>query len=181
MSAWFGKSAIHLLATEAERAKILAPLPSFYRDIDIAFHAYLTLLAKKPTASDTFLERKLKHQQISDHLAEECIVFSPLAWGRPIIAELGIRYSEQYRLHSLISNHEQEFALDNEPVFVWATLMISLYRTEQRNELFKRVSMRSAEINAINKAIKAGHRLEDLIGSQFQAPLAYLHRGLLIA
>jgi hypothetical protein len=176
MDAWFSQS---LLATEAERRRYLAPLPAYYDQIDAAFHSYLTQILKNPTASDTQLESLLRQQKVEPYLAEECVVFAPLAWGRAIVAEFGISYSATYRLHSLISDQEQELKLDDEPVFIWATLMTRLYHIKKRDRVFRVVSVRSAEVQAIHAALKDGYRAEELLGWHFQAPHAYLRRGLL--
>jgi hypothetical protein len=75
---------------------------------------------------------------------------------------LGVPYSARVRVRSLIDGSEWEQPYTYEFAFAWARAMIGLYRTAERNEVFKMVSLRSAEVDCINTALDAGVSQDDL-------------------
>jgi hypothetical protein len=174
MFGWFKKKPCLLLASAQEREAILAKQHPLFRQVDAAFHAYLEIVTANPRLDDGRIEQELLHRGIEVGLAEEVVTFAPMAWGREVAEQLGVECSPLYRLHSMIDGNEQELPLANELAYAWARAMIGLYRTPERNEVFKMVSLRSAELAAINNALQAGE--SDVRGGKLQPSLVYFQR-----
>jgi hypothetical protein len=168
MFGWFTKRPAPALASVEEREALLKSQHSVFRAVDAAFHAYMEILSVNPKWDDPRLEQELCNRGIEPALAEDTVVFAPIAFGREVAKQLGVEYSDQYRLHSLTDGTYRDMPLTYEMAYAWARAMIGLYRTAERNELFKLVAIRSAELGAINKALKNGvpsdHLRESTIG-----------------
>jgi hypothetical protein len=176
MFGWFKTKPRLTLATTEEREALLIKLHPFFREVDAAFHTYLNLVITHPRLNEGQLEEALIRQGISPGLAEDCVVFVPLAWGREVVEGLGVQYSPLVRVHSLIDGSEWEQPLTYEMVYAWARAMIGLYRTKERNEVFQLVSVRSAEVDCINNALFAGTSQEDLRECKLDPALVPLRR-----
>jgi hypothetical protein len=146
--------------------------------VDAAFHAYLEIITANPKWDDGQIEYELIRQGIAAHIAEECISFAPMAWGRNIVEQLGVTCSPTYRLHSLVDDAEQDLPLANEPVFVWARHMIGVYHTPDRNEVFQIVAKRSAEVDCINNLLTAGTDKDDLQRCTLRPALVHFRRSI---
>ena len=80
------------------------------------------------------------------------------------------------RVRSLIDGSEWEQPYADEFAYAWARAMIGLYRTAERNEVFKLVSLRSAEVDCINSALNAGASQADLREGGIEPLLVHLRR-----
>jgi hypothetical protein len=156
MFGWLKQKQVAPLASAEERESILSKQHPLFRVVDAGFHAYMAILSVNPDWDDARIEKKLRAQVIDPGLAEDLVAFAPLAFGRDVIQQLGVKYSDQYKLHSLTDGTTREMSLGNELAYAWARAMIEVYRTPERNELFKFVCNRSAELAAINSALHAG-------------------------
>src|SRR5262249_5445131 len=72
---------------------------------------------------------------------------------------------------------EWEQPLGHEFAYTWARAMIGLYRTPERNEVFKLVALRSAEVDCVNNALKAGVSEADLREGKLEPSLVHLRRA----
>jgi hypothetical protein len=104
------------------------------------------------------------------------VSFAPLAFGREIVQQLGVTCSDLYRLHNLADGTEKELPLVNELAYAWARARTGLYRIAERNEVFKLLAERSAELDAVNYALNGGVSAEELRASRLGPPVVYLHR-----
>jgi hypothetical protein len=167
------------LDTTAEREAILSGAHPIFREVDVAFHAYLEVLFTNPTWEDDAIEEELLRRGISPRLAADCVIFGPIAFGRKIAELLGMDLSPTFRLHSLIDETETELPLANEIVYAWARAMIDVYRNPdrpERTEVLRLVCERSSEYKAINNALYAGETQESLRECRLQPTLVYLRR-----
>src|SRR4051812_23118545 len=162
MFGWFKKRSIPSLATQAEREAILRDRHAVFDSVDAGFHTYLEVVSATPPWDDSQIEQELGRRGVELQLAQELVAFAPMAFGREIVQQLGVPCSDVYRLHDLTDGSERELPLANERAFAWAKAMIGLYRTAERNDLFKLVACRSAELAAVNNALKAGVAPDDL-------------------
>ena len=178
MIGWFQKKPRFSLASAKEREAILAKQHPVFREVDTAFHAYLEVVTANPQWDDGQVERELVHRGVANALAEECVTFGPMAWGREVVEQFGVSCSPLFRLHRMIDGTESDLPLANEFAYAWARAMIGLYRTSERNEVFKLVSTRSAEVNAVSNALHAGASEADLRGSNLQPSLIHLRRAV---
>jgi hypothetical protein len=164
------------LASVDEREAVLGDLHPLFRVVDTGFHVYMEIAAANPGWDDDRVERVLRGRGVDSVLAQELVSFAPLAFGREIVQELGVRCSDLYRLHNLADGLETELPLVGEMAYAWARAMVGLYRTAERNEVFKRVAGRSAELNAVNNALHGGVTAEELRESTLGPTLVYLRR-----
>ena len=176
MLGWFKKRPQHPLASVAERDAVLAKYHPIFREVDAAFHMYLEIVTGKPSLGDEQVDREMVRRGVEVGLAEECVTFVPMAWGRHLIEQLGVSCSPSFRLHSLTDGTERDLPLANEFVFAWARLMIELYRTPERNQVFGLIATRSAEFGAVNNALNGGAIEADLRGAESQPTLVHFHR-----
>jgi hypothetical protein len=177
MLGWFRKKSRPALASAEEREAILANQHPVFREVDAAFHAYLEVVTGNPRWDDGRIEQELVRRGVAAGLAEDCVVFGPIAWGREVVEGLGVACSSLCRVHSLIDGSEWEQPLANELAYAWARAVIVLYRTPERNEVFKLVSLRSAEMNCVNNALHAGVSEADLQESKLKPSLVHLRRA----
>jgi len=178
MLGWFRKKPRLPLATVAERDAVLSKQHPVFREVDAGFHAYLEVITANAQWDDGQIEQELVRRGVEPGLAEECVAFGPMAWARELAEQLGLTCSRLFRLHSMVDGTERDMPLANELVYAWARAMIGLYRTPERNEVFKLVSTRSAEVNAISNALHGGASEADLRGSSLQPSLVHLRRAV---
>jgi hypothetical protein len=144
--------------------------------VDAVFHAYLDVVTANPEWDDGQVKHALVRRGVAARHAEECVAFGPMAWGRAVVEQLGVSCSPQFRLHSMIDGTERDLPLEYELVCAWARAMIGMYRTAERNEVFKLVSGRSAELDAVINALHGGASKADLQGSRLQPSIVHFRR-----
>jgi hypothetical protein len=176
MFGWFKKKS--RLASTEERDAILAKQHPVFGEVDAAFHAYLEVVTAHPQWADGQVEQETVRRGIAAALAEECVTFGPMAWGRDVVEQLGVTCSPLFRLHSMIDETERDIPLANEFVYAWARAIIGLYRTPDRNEVFKLVAGRSAELDAVNNALNGGASAASLRECKMEPSLVHLRRAL---
>jgi hypothetical protein len=177
---WFKTKPPPLLASAEEREVILAKQHRLFREVDAAFHSYLEVITANPKWDDGQIEQELVRRGASPGLAEDCVVFGPIAWGREVAGGLGVSVSPLCRIRSLLDGIEWEQPLAYEFAYAWARAVICLYRTPERperNEVFKLVSLRSAEVDCINNALHAGASEADVRESKLDPLLVHLRRS----
>ena len=86
--------------------------------------------------------------------------FIVLAFGRPILESLGVAASDKFLLQGPDGERSEGLLMD-EPIFVEA-LAVARSRNQLSREQLKAISMQSCEVDALNEALNAGHRPEDL-------------------
>jgi len=177
MFGWFQKKPRLPLAPTEEREAILARQHRIFREVDAGFHAYLEVVTADPRRDDGRIEQDLIRRGVAAGLAEDCVVFAPLAWGREVVEGLGVTCSPLCRVRSLIDGGEWEQPLAGEPAYAWARAMVGLYRTPGRNEVFKLVSFRSAEVDCVNNMLHAGASEADLREARLEPTLVHLRRA----
>jgi hypothetical protein len=178
MLGWFQKKPRFPLAPVEEREGMLAKQHPVFREVDAAFHAYLEVVTANPRWGDGQVERELIRRGVAAGLAEECVTFGPMAWGRAVVEQLRVSCSPLFRLHSTIDGAECDLPLANEFAYAWVRAMIDQYRTPERNEVFKLVAGRSAELDAVNNALNGGASEADLRGSSLQPSLVHFRRPI---
>ncbi len=178
MFGWFKKKPRLALASTEEREAILAKQHSVFREVDAAFHAYLEVVTANPQWDDGQIEQEMVIRGIAAALAEECVTFGPMAWGREVVEQLSVSCSPLFRLHSMIDGTERDLPLANELAYAWARAMIGLYRIPDRNEVFKLVAGRSAELDAVNNALNGGASAASLRECKMQPSIVHFRRRI---
>jgi hypothetical protein len=164
------------LASIEEREAILSRGHAVFRVVDAGFHAYMEIVTANPRWDDNQIEQELRTRGVEAALAEELVSFAPLAFGREVVEQLGVKCNELYRLHNLNDGTEQEMPLAYEMAYAYARAMVGLYRTAERNESFKLVALRSAELDAVNNSLHGGVTQEALKESKMGPSIVYLRR-----
>ena len=95
--------------------------------------------------------------------AEQLVDFLPIAFGRPVLERIGVRVPDVAVL--VAPEGERTFRLEDDPVFADAVALArEAYRTGSiPGEVFRSLAMRGAELSAVNQALAAGARAEDLV------------------
>ena len=176
MFGWFKKKS--RLASTEEREAILAKQHSVFCETDAGFHVYLEVVTANPQWDDGQIEQEMVRRGVAAALAEECVTFGPMAWGRDVVEQLGVTCNPLYRLHNMVDDTERDVPLANELAYAWARAIIGLYRTSDRNEVFKLVAGRSAELGAVNNALNGGASPESLREGKMQPSLVHFRRSL---
>jgi hypothetical protein len=166
------------LASPEEREAVLSKLHPVFRPLDTAFHAFLEVVSANPAWGDNQIEQALFERGVDADCAQDLVAFAPLAFGREIVEQLGVQGSQTYRLHNLVNGTDCDLLLADEPAYAWARAMIDLYRTRERNELFKLIALRSAELAAINKALASGITQDELVKGTLARPVVSLRRSI---
>ena len=165
-----------LLASAEEREPLLATAHVLFREVDAAVHAYLEVLTANPDWEDDRVEAELVRRGVNAGLAEDCVVFVPMAWGRDVAESLGLECSPVFRLHSTTDGGGVERPLTCEFAYAWGRAMLGVYSTAERGSVLSLVAMRSSEVNAVNNALNGGASAADLRGSKMSPTLVYLRR-----
>jgi hypothetical protein len=118
-------------------------------------------MIERASLDDGALRRELMTIGMSERDAQRLLAFVPLAFGRVLVDKLPIRFPETVIV--IERGTERESRLADEPLF---TLAIDLARrgTLTRDQ-FSALALRSAEMRALNKALNAGSKPEDLLVS----------------
>jgi hypothetical protein len=121
--------------------------------------AALHRLADRPDAE---IVRALVAQGADAALAEKLVDFVPIAFGRPVLERLGVRASEEGVL--VVGGVERRFRLMADPVFADAVALAreAYTRGSMPGDVFRAVVMRGAELRAVNEALTAGAKAQDL-------------------
>lgn len=86
--------------------------------------------------------------------AERCVAFFPIAFGRVVIEKLGkVNFSQHYTLKEEL--YQFEHLLADEPIYQLALKVATqgFNRSKVRADVFQAIINRSAEVNAVNKAL----------------------------
>jgi hypothetical protein len=146
----------------SEREELLHRSHPLFKTIDAGFQIYIEVVSTNSSWQDDHLEEELRKRGVEPNLAEELVAFVPMAFGREIVHQVGLKCHDNYVRHNLNDGSEQELPLNKEMVFAWAKAMIGEYRTAERNEVFKLIACRSSELNAVNNALNSGMTVEGL-------------------
>ncbi|HEX6686627.1 MAG TPA: DUF6348 family protein [Candidatus Limnocylindrales bacterium] len=108
-------------------------------------------LAGQEPPSDDDIRADLRHGGVEPWLAERLILFLPLAFGRRLLP--GVQLSGDFL------DGPQPSTLTGDAVFRAASV-----RAQRANRAeVERIGLRSSEVDAVNNALNAGSRLEDLV------------------
>ncbi|QDT99887.1 hypothetical protein [Gimesia aquarii] len=152
-----------MIDVPAERESLLKDLHPIFREVDIAVAAYIDIVRDSPELSDEQIQDQLISKGVESSLAFGCTTFVPTAFGRTIIHELGVSVSDTYIEFNLSNKQEVEKQLTEQFEFIWAKTVVSIYReSSEYSSVCKTISLRSAEVAAINNALHDGETEESL-------------------
>ena len=134
---------------------------------------HVTLRAKLDETIQTFVSYCQKFDYDIDHVAEtltaegyeeglldRLIFMLPLAFGRNVLSNLGVKLSPFY-IDVTKEGHSEELLMHDVPYARSLAIGAELSQSEQ-SEAFKRLALLSSEVSAANKALQSNCKLEDL-------------------
>jgi hypothetical protein len=134
----------------------------------------ISVFSGSENLEDEDLINKLRENGLNMEEAERLIAFFPIAFGRVIINTLGnVDFSDLYR----IKENGKEFKLTDEPIYKLAeNVALESYETGLvGRELFSAIATRSAELNAVNKALNED---VDLNSAVFKPVLLFGYKSI---
>lgn len=128
------------------------------------------LMEQMPEADDDALEARLTESGITKSEAHELIVFVPLAFGRYAFRNSGATFSSYF---SLVRDGRivARLPLSREPAFNSGWEAAEEFYANPGGRHYLAIAGRSGEIRGINKALKQGSKIENLL---FGDPLVML-------
>src|SRR5947209_567159 len=97
---------------------------------------------------------------IPDSLADRAFKFTQIAWGRTFLAGLGITFSPEYVCFNAAGEVVESGRLADEPCFAAASRLADQF---SRTPGFVRLAVMSADVVAVNQALHAGSKPENLV------------------
>ncbi|MBL8605865.1 MAG: hypothetical protein JNL38_01035 [Myxococcales bacterium] len=117
------------------------------------------VLMNDPELSASDIYDALARAGVPDDVADRAYKFTQIAWGRVFLGHLGLRFPPDYFCLNARGDIVESGQLDEEPYFVAATGLAAEHR---RSRGFARFAAMSADVNAINDALHAGSKPENL-------------------
>jgi hypothetical protein len=96
---------------------------------------------------------------VPDDVADRAYKFTQIAWGRVLLGGLGLRFPPDYFCLNASGDIIESGQLEDEPFFVAATAVAA---DRRRAKGFSRFAAMSADVSAINSALHAGSKPENL-------------------
>jgi len=133
--------------------------------------------------SDVFVEAPDEDQDLivqviekgfSKNEAERVVGFMPIAFGRAVIEQVSeVTFSEKYK----VKENSKEYSLNDEPIYCTALNLAkeSYDKGVIEQATFAAIATRSAELDAVNKALNEG---QDLTGAKFAPVLLFGYETL---
>jgi len=124
---------------------------------DTIVAAYLDAVAAAPDVSDADLHDILRAAGYRAVLVAQALQFIPIAFGRALVADVGVRFSPNFILVTGDGLQVKRGALDTLVTYRVARSLLT-----SRADVMRSVGLRSAEVRAINSALHAGSKPADL-------------------
>lgn len=102
---------------------------------------------------------------LSSEQAHDAIRFVPLAFGRQILAGMGVALPDSYIRVRAVDGRREEKPLADEPFYREAVKSAPKLGSELGGDVFTSVALLSSELQAVNEALNAGSSPEDLVAS----------------
>jgi hypothetical protein len=127
---------------------------------DAAVARLAEIIAARGEFSEDDIYAAMAEAGIPDAVADRAYKFIQIAWGRVFLDGLGVRFSSDYLCFNGAGEVVESGLLAEEPYFVAA---MSLAQQYARFPGFPRFALMSADVNAVNSALKAGSKPENLV------------------
>jgi hypothetical protein len=120
-------------------------------------------LLRQPLAESEVVDR-LVATGCAEPAAEKLVAFLPLACGRALLSESGVTFSPMFRSMRADGTIGEPQRLSEAAHWNLITAFVAAQQVAEPAAL-RLVGIRSAEFDAINKAVANGSRMADLVGS----------------
>lgn len=126
---------------------------------DEAVNQLATVVTGDTELSPDAIYEAMSKAGVPDDVADRAYKFTQIAWGRLFLDGLGVTFPPDYFCLNASGDIIESGVLEDEPFFVAATGLA----TERRHSKgFARFAAMSADVNAINTALHAGSKPENL-------------------
>ncbi len=123
----------------------------------------VALFRNSPNMEDDEIYVALIHQSVESRIAARLVEFVPLAYGRVLLANSGVRFSDSFTRRLSNGKVSEPQLLSSEPVWNAA---VAYARTEiamgVSAEDFKLMAYRSAEFQGVNQMLFQGSELKNI-------------------
>ena len=127
---------------------------------EVAVTKLAEIAAARPELSEDGLYEALTAAGVPPELADRAYKFTQIAWGRTFLGGLGVRFSRHYLCFDAEGAVVESGELSEEPCFAAATRALELF---YRTPAFQRLALTSADVHAVNNALNAGSKPENLV------------------
>jgi hypothetical protein len=134
-------------------------------NVATAIRLAVPILAEHGRADSGVLRASLLGAGLSSEHAHDAVRFVPLAFGRQILAGMGIELPDSYIRVRAVDGRREEKLLAEEPFYLQAFKAASTLGSELGGDVFTNVALLSSELQAVNEALNAGSSPEDLVAS----------------
>lgn len=120
------------------------------------------LVATRTKLSEEEINAMMREAGIPDPEADRALKFTQIAWGRVFLSSFGVSFSPDYFCFTADGDVVESGVLREQPYFAAAA---SLVRRYANTPGFQRLAVMSADVNAVNKALDAGSKAENIVTS----------------
>ena len=142
-------------------------------NVATAIRRAVPILAEHGRTDSGILRSWLLRAGLSSEQAHDAVRFIPLAFGRQILAGMGVELPDSYIRVRAVDGRREERPLAEEPFYREAWKAATTLGSELGGDVFTNVALLSSELQAVNEALNAGASPENLVAS---APLIEWNR-----
>jgi hypothetical protein len=134
-------------------------------NVQAAIRRAVPVIAQHGSSDPVILLSWLLRAGLPRALAIRAVWFIPLAFGRELLASMGVVLSDTYIRMTEAGGVEDERPLAGEEMFREAVKLAAVLAQELGQEVFSAVALQSSEMDAVNQALHAGIAPEGLVAS----------------
>jgi hypothetical protein len=118
------------------------------------------ILAAQAEFSENDVYAAMAEAGIPDDVADRAYKFTQMAWGRAFLDDLGVKFAPDYVCFNGAGDVVESGLLAEQPYFVAAMSLVGQYA---QSPGFPRLALMSSDVNAVNSALQAGSKAENLV------------------
>ena len=126
---------------------------------EMAVTQLVEIIAANPDQSDNDIYEAMAQAGIPNVLADRTFKFTQIAWGRYSLNGMNVRFSPDYACLNAKGDIVESGHLENESCYIAARKLAAKYAG---TPAFQRLALTSADVTAVNNAIKGGSKPENL-------------------
>jgi hypothetical protein len=127
---------------------------------EVAVRRLAEIIAARSDFTEDELYDAMSEAGIPDPIADRAYKFTQTAWGRTILDGLGVQFDADYLCFNAAGDVIESGQIADQPYFAVAVRLAPQYA---QSPGFQRFVLMSADVNAVNNALNAGSKPEDLV------------------
>ena len=128
--------------------------------IDASIQQYVSAIADSPEIDDGDLIALLESRGVEETIAERIVRFAPVAFGRALLADMGIAFSDDFLRFDGDGNLIFSGKLSADDVFATSVASVA---THSNSSAYQTIALSSSEVHSVNQALNAGSNPADLV------------------